>query len=239
MSSKNKIKILKIALALISLTIFITMIIYLFPVVMKISTVEGQIEFKNKVESSGKFGLLILFGIQLLQIFLVIIPGEPIEILSGMCYGAFGGTIFIMISTCIISTIIFLLVRKYGKKLVYQFSDKKKIRKILNSKLFNNPKKIEIIMFILFLIPGTPKDLLVYVAGLLPIKPIRFILISTFARIPSIITSTLAGSNLVMGNWKLGISLYIIIMIVIAILILIIDKFDKDKTAKQAINIIK
>ena len=239
MSSNKKIKIFKIILALISLTIFITMIVYLFPVMIKLSTKEGQVDFKNKVDSSGKYGILIFFALQVLQIFLIILPGEPIEILAGMCYGALGGTILIMISACIISTIIFLLVRKYGKRLVYQFSDRKKIRKILNSKLFNNPKKIEILMFILFLIPGTPKDLLVYVAGLLPIKPIRFILISTFARIPSIITSTLAGANFATGNWKLGIALYVIIMVIIAIILLILDKFDKDKTAKQAIDIIK
>ena len=60
-------------------------------------------------------------------------------------------------------------------------------------------------MLILFLIPGTPKDLLVYVAGLLPIKPIKFILISTFARFPSVITSTLAGDRLAIGDWKMSI----------------------------------
>ena len=70
-----------------------------------------------------------------------------------------------------------------------------KVEKIENSKVFQNPKKIEFIMLILFLIPGTPKDLLVYVAGLLPIKPLKFIIISTFARFPSVITSTLAGEN--------------------------------------------
>ena len=62
---------------------------------------------------------------------------------------------------------------------------------------------------VLFLIPGTPKDLLVYVAVLLPIKPIRFILISTFARFPSVITSTLAGDRLAVGDWKMSIMLYV------------------------------
>ena len=100
-----------------------------------------------------------------------------------------------MLSACIISTTIFLLVRKFGRKFVYDFCDKSKVEKIENSKVFQNPKKIEFIMLILFLIPGTPKDLLVYVAGLLPIKPLKFIIISTFARFPSVITSTLAGEN--------------------------------------------
>lgn len=195
MSRKNKVKIFKIFLTIIVLSLFLGIIIYLFPIMRDLSTLEGQIAFKDKVENSGIFGMLSLFGLQVAQIFLIIVPGEPIEILAGMCYGSLWGTVFIMVSACIISTSIFLLVRKFGRKFVYDFCDKKKVEKIENSKVFQNPKKIEFIMLILFLIPGTPKDLLVYVAGLLPIKPLKFIMISTFARFPSVITSTLAGEN--------------------------------------------
>ena len=195
MSRENKVKIFKIFLAIIVLSLFLGIIIYLFPIMKDLSTLEGQIAFKEKVENSGILGMLSLFGLQVAQIFLIIVPGEPIEILAGMCYGSLWGTVFIMLSACIISTTIFLLVRKFGRKFVYDFCDKSKVEKIENSKVFQNPKKIEFIMLILFLIPGTPKDLLVYVAGLLPIKPLKFIIISTFARFPSVITSTLAGEN--------------------------------------------
>ena len=221
------------------LSLFVGITIYLFPVMKNLSTTEGQVDFKEKVDNSGIWGLLSLFGLQVAQIFLIIIPGEPIEILAGMCYGGIWGTIFIMISACIISTSIFLLVRKFGKKFVYSFCDKEKVAKIENNKLFQNPKKIEMIMFVLFLIPGTPKDLLVYVAGLLPIKPIRFIIISTFARIPSIVTSTLAGENLAIGDWRMSIILYGAILILVAIIVFIINKLDKDKITKDAINSIK
>lgn len=195
MSRKNKVEIFKIFLTILVLSLFLGIIIYLFPIMKDLSTLEGQITFKEKVENSGLFGMLSLFGLQVAQIFLIIVPGEPIEILAGMCYGSLWGTVFIMVSACIISTTIFLLVRRFGRKFVYDFCDKSKVEKIENSKVFQNPKKIEFIMLILFLIPGTPKDLLVYVAGLLPIKPLKFIIISTFARFPSVITSTLAGEN--------------------------------------------
>ena len=175
MNRKNKVKIFKIFLTIIVLSLFLGIIIYLFPIMRDLSTLEGQIAFKEKVENLGVLGMLSLFGLQVAQIFLIIVPGEPIEILAGMGYGSLWGTVFIMVSACIISTSIFLLVRKFGRKFVYDFCDKKKVEKIENSKVFQNPKKIEFIMLILFLIPGTPKDLLVYVAGLLPIKPLKFI----------------------------------------------------------------
>lgn len=236
---KRKIKVFKIILTILVSIMIIAMFIYLFPVMKELSTVEGQIKFKEKIDNSGLLGLLILFLIQFAQIFLIIIPGEPIEIVAGMCYGPTWGTIFIMASVCIISVFIFFMVKKFGKRLVYELSDEKKIKKIEESKLFKDPKKIELIMLILFLIPGTPKDLLVYVAGLLPIKGTRFIVISTLARFPSVITSTLAGTHLIKGKWKLGIIIYLSIFICVGLLIFIFNKFDKDKTAEKAIEIIK
>lgn len=235
----KKIKAFKFSLFIIVVIILIVLTIHLFPIMKDLSTIEGQIEFKNRVSNIGPMGYLVLFGLQFAQMFLAILPGEPIEVLAGMYYGTFGGLIFIFVSVFIISTIIFFAVKKYGKKFVYGFCSKEKIEKIENSKLFQNPKKIEWIMLILFLMPGTPKDLLIYIAGLLPVKPLRFILISTFARFPSVISSTLVGSSLLKGNWKFSISIYVVTFIIVALIIFIINKFDKDKTVEHVVKNIK
>ena len=204
-----------------------------------ISTSEGQIDFKEKIDKLGILGFLILFGLEVAQIFFVIIPGEPLEILAGMCYGSIGGTIFITISVFLITTIIFWLVRKYGKKLIYESFNKEKVDKIENSKIFKNPKKVELIMILLFLIPGTPKDLLVYIGGLLPVHPLKFILISTFARFPSVISSTLAGASIVKGNIKSSIIIYAITFLATAIILLIINILDKEKQTTEVIKALK
>ena len=236
---KNGVKVFKILLAIIVIAIIVGMIAYLFPVIKNISTLEGQMAFKQKIDNSGIWGLLMISALQIAQIFLIIVPGEPVEILAGMCYGSIWGTIFIMISCAIIAAVIFLLVRKFGKKFVYSFCDKEKVLKIENSKLFQNPKKIEMIVFMWFLIPGLPKDLGVYIAGLLPIKPVRFVVISTLARFPSIISSTLAGEHLMMGDWKMGVILYAIVFAVVGVAIFLINKFDKDKTTNKIIDSMK
>lgn len=239
MKKNKKVKIFKIILTVVVIILLLGIVIYLFPVMRDLSSPEGQAAFKQRVDDSGILGMLSLFGLQFAQIFLIIVPGEPIEILAGMCYGGLWGTVFIMISAFIITTIVFFMVRKFGRKLVYSFCDEKTVAKIENSKLFQNPKKIELIMLILFLIPGTPKDLLVYIAGLLPIKPIRFILISTFARLPSVISSTLAGSNLAVGAWKKGVFFYIALILLVIIIVFIINKFDKDKTTDKVLETMK
>ena len=111
--------------------------------------------------------------------------------------------------------------------------------KIENSKILKDPRKVETIMTILFFIPGTPKDLLVYIGGLLPIKPSRFILISTFARFPSVISSTIAGAKLAVGDIKTTIIVYAITFIITAVFLIIINIFDKNKETKEALKAIK
>ena len=235
----NKKKILRILLNIITITLFVGLIIYLLPVMKGLLTNEGRIEFKNKLDGMGAGKFWILFALEIAQILLVVLPGEPLEILAGMCYGTIGGTIFIMATVCLTTTIVFLLVRKYGRAYVEEFFSKEKIDKIENSKFFKDPKNIEIIMTILFIIPGTPKDLLVYIGGLLPIKPVRFILISTFARFPSVITSTLMGASLLNGNITMSIIIYIATFLLTLIFIFIVDKFDRNKVASEAIKSIK
>lgn len=125
------------------------------------------------------------------------------------------------------SLTIFFAVRKFGRNFLYSFVSKEKIEKLENSKLFSNPKRIDTILFILFFIPGTPKDLFVYLAGLMPIKPVKFLMISTFARFPSIISSTIAGSSLVEGNWIMIVVTYAVTFGLAGIIAYIFNKKEK------------
>lgn len=234
-----KTKVFKVLIAIVTIGLIAGIIAYIFPVFMELNTEEGRQIFKDRVDNSGFLGLLWLFAIQVAQIFLVFVPGEPVEILAGMCYGTFWGTLFIMISAAIISASIFFLVRKLGKKFVYNFCDKRKVKHIEEIKIFQNPKKIEKLLFVLFLIPGTPKDFLSYVSGLLPIKPINYIIISSLARFPSVISSTMIGDNIVDGNWKLGVSMYLVTFLLVGLVILIMNKWDKTNITKEAIETIK
>ena len=239
MQENKKKKIINYIVLSIVILIFILAIIYLAPIMKDISTKEGQLAFKEKINNLGILGFLILFGLEVAQIFFVVIPGEPLEILAGMCYGSIGGTIFITASVFITTTIIFFTVKKYGRKFVEDTFSKEKVDKIENSKILKDPRKVETIMTILFFIPGTPKDLLVYIGGLLPIKPSRFILISTFARFPSVISSTIAGAKLAVGDIKTIIIIYAITFVITAIFLIIINIFDKNKETKEALNAIK
>lgn len=235
----KKTKILKLVTLIITIAILIIATVYLAPIIKEINTTEGQMIFKEKIKNSGIAGVAILFGLEIAQVILAILPGEPIEILAGICYGPIWGTVFLMVSIYIITTIIYLLVKKYGRKFIYEFFSEEKVSKLENSKLFKEEKKIEMVMVVLFLIPGTPKDLLVYLGGLLPIKTARFLAISTLLRFPSIISSTILGSNILEGKWQIGVLAYIITFVITFIVVLIVNRIDKNKVTEDIIKSIK
>ncbi len=239
MEQKKLQRIIKILLITLVIAIFVGLIIYLIPLMKEISTKEGQLAFRQKINDWGVLGILVLFLLQLAQIVLVVLPGEPLEILAGMCYGAIGGAIFIFVSVFITTTLIFLLVKKYGKKYIYQSFKKEKIDKIENSKALKNPKTVETVLAILFLIPATPKDLLTYIGGLLPITYKRFVIIATFARFPSVISSTIIGNDIAKGKWTSIVPIYATTFVLAGLIIFLANKLDKNKLTKDALDSLK
>ena len=147
-----------------------------------------------------------------------------------------GRNIIITISVFITTTIIFFTVRKLGKKYLYNFFQREKVDKIMKSKILKNPRNLDMVLFILFFLPATPKDLIVYIGGLLPIKPLRFILISTLVRFPSVITSAMVGANISRGNWETSLIIYGVTFVIAALIIYLISLKDKNK---EIIDIMK
>ena len=239
MKKISKAKIIKLIALILIVSMLLIATIYMIPIMKEIKTPEGQAQFKEKITNSGITGVLTLFGLELAQVVLAILPGEPIEILAGICFGQIWGTIFLIVSVFIVTCLIYFLVKKFGRDFIYEFFPKEKVNKLENSKLFKDEKKIELVMIILFLIPGTPKDLLVYIGALLPMKSSRFIAISTVLRFPSIISSTLLGDNILAGQWEVGIIAYAVTFLITFIVVFVVNKLDNKKITEDVIKSMK
>ena len=235
MKKINKKTVLKLLTIIISLAVLIFVVWEFYPLMKTLITQEGRGQFKQRISEMGFRGLVILYLIEAVQMIFVVLPGEPIEILYGMCYGSIGGAVLLTLAVFINTVIVYELVEKFGRKVLVFFFSEEKIKKVENSKLFKNKSKIEYIMVLLFFLPGTPKDLLLYIGPLLPIEKKRFIIISTFVRFPSVITSTIAGSNIVEGNLWITIGVYAFTALMIAFVML----WQNRKKQKDDYDIIK
>lgn len=150
-------------------------------------------QFRAWVSDKGAWGVLAFIGMMMVQVVVALIPGEPFEIAAGYAFGNFFGTLWCMVAIVLGSALIFGLVRLFGKKLVNLFFPDKELDDL---KFLNSEGKRSTVFFLLMLIPGTPKDLLTYVAGLTKIKFWHWMLIVAVARIPSVVTSVVGGSAL-------------------------------------------
>ncbi|MBR3163374.1 MAG: TVP38/TMEM64 family protein [Clostridia bacterium] len=196
MSSKNS-KIIKILILIVVILLLVILSIELLPLFKNMTTPEGRQEIKYSLENMGLRGVFALIGLMIAQVLVAFLPGEPVELVAGMCYGPIWGTVLVIIGAFLSTILIFFSVRKFGRSFIYTFTSKEKIEKLEKSKWFKNPKKLELIFLILFLLPGTPKDLLVYIGGVLPVNSVRFIIISTVARIPAILALTVLGHGVI------------------------------------------
>ena len=150
-------------------------------------------ELRRFLDAYSWNGYLILMGIQCLQVVIALIPGEVIELGAGYAYGAVDGTLICLAGVALSSTLIFLLVKKVGISLVEIFISREKIHQL---RFINNEQKLKRLVFMLFFIPGTPKDVLTYFVGLTPMRLTDFLLITLTARIPSVVSSTICGQML-------------------------------------------
>lgn len=143
---------------------------------------------------------LAMLGINIVQVLLAFLPGEPVELASGYAFGFWEGTALCLVASGLATSMIYWATRRWGWKLVGLFFDRSLFDRF---SWLKSAKRLELIMFIVFLIPGTPKDFLTYFAGLTNMRFLPVVLIATFGRIPSIVTSTITASAVGSGNWPL------------------------------------
>lgn len=150
-------------------------------------------DFRDFIQSYGTFGVFVALGIQILQVFVALIPGEFVEIGMGYAYGWLYGTVLSVVGVAVGSAIIFLLVKKLGIRFVEVFVSSDRINEL---KFIRSEEKLRRLTFFVFFIPGTPKDLLTYFIGLTRMTLKEFLTITLFARIPSVASSTIGGNLL-------------------------------------------
>lgn len=188
-------------------------------------------EFREWVDSHGIWGRVAFIGMVIFQIIVAIIPGEPLEIGAGYAFGALEGTILCLIGAVLGGAIVVLLVRRYGIRLVEVFFPREKI---MSLPFMQDNRRLELLVFIVFMIPGTPKDLLCYAVGLTTLRMRDWLWISLVARIPSIITSTIGGNALGEQNYRFAVIVFAITLLISLCGILVYRRICRKENNEQS-----
>lgn len=179
----------------------------LFPWFQKLADPVCQENMRQWILQMGVAGFFALLGLQILQVVIAFIPGEPVELLAGAMYGALGG-LGVCLSGCVIaSAIIFALSKRFGTKMLRALFGENNVQ---SWAWLQDSRKCDMVTFLLFFIPGTPKDMLTYIMGVTKMRLGKFLLISSFARIPSVLSSTIIGSALRQGKWEISLCVFLL-----------------------------
>ena len=195
-----------------------------------VSMLDEPGKFRDWIGSHGLWGFLIFFTMTVLQVFVAVIPGEPFEIAAGYAFGWLGGTLITMAGVTLGQALVFLLIRKYGMRAVELFVPPDKLKKV---NFIRTSGKTFRLLFALFLIPGTPKDVLAYYAGLTGIRLSSFLMIAILARLPSVVTSTVGGSALSDGSYLAAAIVFAVTAAVSVMGLILYGKIQKSVREKK------
>lgn len=161
--------------------------------------------FQERIASLGIVGWFVLFVIQYVQIVIAFIPGGPIQVVAGALFGPWGGMITCLLGTVAATATVFAVVKRFGGRALHLFVEEQDVKKY---RFLSDAKRLELLILVLFFIPGTPKDALTYLFALTPISLRRFLPLATLARIPAMLTSVLAGDSIAEGKWLRALLLF-------------------------------
>ncbi len=171
-------------------------------------------KIKSIILSYGDYSIFAFLALQIIQVVAFFIPGEVMQIAGGYIYGAFLGGCLTLLGITLGSAVVYGISRSYGKPLV---------RKIISEKNLNYFDKllklgsINYIVFLLYLIPGIPKDVLAYICGISDITFKNFMIYSTLGRIPGIFISTFFGARMYSGHKGILVAIAIIMSVLFII----------------------
>ncbi len=154
------------------------------------------------LNSLGPYSAAVFMLLQALQVVISPIPGELTGVVGGFVYGITFGFIFSTIGLTLGSWVAFELASAFGKPLVEKFVSKKALEKFH----FVTTNTGITISFLLFLIPGFPKDYLCYILGLTGMNLGAFLIVSTFGRMPGTYLLTMQGASIGSGQYQTAIA---------------------------------
>jgi uncharacterized membrane protein YdjX (TVP38/TMEM64 family) len=142
--------------------------------------------------SLGPWGFAGFLLLQVVQVVAAPIPGEVAGFLGGYLYGPFLGTVLNTVGLTLGSIAAFLLSRTFGRPAVDRFVDPKTMERFD----FLLHHKGAFLVFLLFLLPGFPKDYLCYILGLGHLSLLEFVVIGASGRLLGTVMLTFGGSFL-------------------------------------------
>ena len=195
-----------------------------------VTTVSDPEAFRDWVTGKGALGYVVFALLNIAQVIFAVIPAGPFEIASGYAFGIWQGILICDVACAIGSSLVFWTVRKCGTKFTdYLIS----FDKLENAKFMKNESRLFRLLLLIFLIPGSPKDVLTYAVGLTNLSYKKWLVINLIGRLPAIVLSVISGSALGTKQYHIAIILWGVILVLYIAGLLIYRKMNHEKATED------
>ncbi len=157
-------------------------------------------------------GALLCIAVQFLQVVIAVIPGEITSFAAGYVFGAWRGFLYSAIGVTLGSAFNFWFARVVGRPALERLIGRDTLAKIDRSLASAKSKSA---MFLLFLLPGMPKDILCYAAGFSGMSILEFVVLSGLARSPALLASVLIGAGVSRGDYRSVMAIALLVLLAI------------------------
>jgi Uncharacterized conserved protein len=160
------------------------------------------------LDQRGVQSRALFLAVQVLQGFIAVIPPELLAIAGGYAFGPIEGAVLCLFGSAVSTVLVFYLTKIAGLRLVEYFIPRERL---YNLKYLKEGKSRTLLLFVTFLLPGMPKHLVTYAAGLTTIRCSRFLALTLLARLPFTVLLSFGGNALGEQNTKFAAILFIIV----------------------------
>lgn len=186
------------SIIVVSILIFFILLTFVFRSEI-VDFINNLNEIKGTILSFGRLaGIAMVFMIAA-QIILAPIPGAPFVSAAGFIFGFWEGTLYAILGTLIGGYIAFMIGKKYGRPFLIKVFNRDNFVKLEE---YSNKKKL-VFLFVVFLIPIAPADIIVFLAGASGLSLRSFLTVLFLGRLPSILVGVLIGAGFAHSNLTL------------------------------------
>lgn len=159
---------------------------------------DSRVNAQQWIAGFGGWAPLVYVAVQVFQVVVFVVPGDVVQIAGGYLFGIAGGVLYSLIGIAIGSTIDFFIARLLGRTFVEGVFGTERVAAFDR---VSDSRRARTGFFLLFVIPGLPKDALVYVAGISTLRFPSFLLVTMTGRLPGILGSAIIGNSAARQQW--------------------------------------
>ncbi len=200
-------------------TLLVSLLVVLFfrhEIGRGLMTAYNWISDRDQVEqflaAFGRGAPLVFMLLQVIQVILAPVPGEATGFIGGYLFGSLKGFVYSSLALAMGSWINFSIGRFLGKRYVRRWIPDKTLSR------FDHlvQRQGVIVLFLLFVFPGFPKDYLCLFLGITAIPLKIFLLIASIGRMPGTLMLSLKGEFLFQENY-LVLAILLAVTVVLAV----------------------